>query len=83
MSLDLPLDSCPHVFGLTICRNAARVQLGRDTDPEAFTDLSRLMRSLDLPAYVAASRPIVTFTAEVDAVTLLVPLPFSHIDRRK
>jgi anti-anti-sigma factor len=53
MSLELFLDEQAHVLGLTVGRDAARVRLAGDIDLAAAADLSRLMISLDLMAYVA------------------------------
>jgi anti-anti-sigma factor len=53
MSLELLPEAHAHVLGLTIGRDAARVHLAGDIDLAAADDLSRLMVSLDLMAYMA------------------------------
>jgi anti-anti-sigma factor len=61
MSLDPLPDTHPHVLGLTLGRDAAQVRLAGDVDLAALADLSRLMVSLDLLAYL----PVVVDLSEV------------------
>jgi anti-anti-sigma factor len=83
MSLDQLPDAHPHVLGLTIGREAVLVHLAGDVDVAASADLSRLMVSLDLLAYLPIDVDLsaVTFL-DSSGVTPLVDATLRRRDRQ-
>jgi anti-anti-sigma factor len=73
MSLIAPQAAAGYTLGLTICRNVAQVRIDGEIDLASSADLTRLMKSLDLLAYMVVEVDLggVTFLDSCGAAPLV------------